>query len=80
MGKRLKLRALLLAFVIVCIIGLTGCSILQARTVYIPAGDPVQIRENLKGVKVWVFVDGKRQASKMDIPEGWYALDDNYEK
>ena len=48
-----------------------GC----ARTIYVPHGEPVRLRETVKDVKVWVMgPDGKPVAGKMDLPEGWYAL------
>ena len=48
-----------------------GC----VRTVYVPHGTPVRLRETVPGVKVWVKdTDGKPLAGKMDLPEGWYAL------
>ncbi len=50
---------------------LTGCM----RTVYVPHGTPVRLRETVKDVKVWVKdAGGEPVAGKMDIPEGWYAL------
>jgi len=50
---------------------LTGC----VRTVYVPHGTPVRLRETVKDAKVWVKdADGKPIAGKMDLPEGWYAL------
>jgi len=50
---------------------LTGC----VRTIYVPHGTPVRLRETVKDVKVWVKdADGEPVAGKMDIPEGWYAL------
>ena len=50
---------------------LAGC----VRTIYVPHGTPVRLRETLKDVKVWVKdADGKPVAGKMDLPEGWYAL------
>lgn len=50
---------------------LTGCT----RTVYVPHGTPVRLRERVKNVKVWVKdSDGKAVAGKMDLPEGWYCL------
>ena len=48
-----------------------GC----VRTVYVPAGTPVRLRETLKNVKVWVKdADGTVVPGKMDLPKGWYAL------
>ena len=50
---------------------LTGCT----RTIYVPHGTPVRLRETIKGVKIWVKdADGKPVAGKMDLPEGWYSL------
>ena len=50
---------------------LTGCM----RTVYVPHGTPVRLRETVKDVKVWVKdADGEPVAGRMDLYEGWYAL------
>jgi len=50
---------------------LAGC----VRTIYVPHGTPVRLRETVKDVKVWVKdAGGEPVAGKMDIPEGWYAL------
>jgi len=50
---------------------LTGC----VRTIYVPHGTPVRLRETVDDVKVWVKdADGKPVAGMMDLPEGWYAL------
>ncbi len=52
----------------------SGCG---TRTIYPPAGEPVRLRETVKGAKVWVMgSDGKPVASKCDLPEGWYVLPD----
>jgi len=48
-----------------------GC----VRTIYVPHGTPVRLRETVKNAKVWVKdADGKPVAGKMDLYEGWYAL------
>jgi len=48
-----------------------GC----VRTIYVPHGTPVRLRETVKNAKVWVKdADGKPVAGRMDVPEGWYAL------
>ena len=50
---------------------LTGC----VRTIYVPHGTPVRLRETVKDVKVWVKdADGESVAGRMDLYEGWYAL------
>lgn len=56
---------------------LTGCAGGSpfTRTIYVPHGTPVRLRETIKDAKVWVKdADGQVVAGKMDLPEGWYAL------
>ena len=51
-----------------------GCWI---RTVYVPHGEPVRLREKIRDAAVWALdADGKPVAGKMTLPEGWYALPD----
>ena len=51
---------------------LTGCGV---RTIYVPHGTPVRLRETVENAKVWVLdADGKPVAGKMNLPEGWYCL------
>ena len=50
---------------------LTGC----VRTIYVPHGTPVRLRETVKDVKVWVKDSGGEPvAGRMDLYEGWFAL------
>lgn len=50
---------------------LAGC----VRTVYVPHGAPVRLRETIRDAKVWVKeADGRVCEGRMDLPEGWYAL------
>ena len=59
--------AALIAALLLC----AGC----ARTVYVPTGEPVRLRETVKRAKVWVMgADGKPVAGVMDLAEGWYVL------
>lgn len=45
------------------------------RTIYVPDGTPVRLRETIKGAKVWVKdADGQAVPGRMDLPEGWYCL------
>lgn len=49
----------------------SGCG---QKTVYIPDGEPVRIREPVHA-KVWTLnAAGEPVAGEMLIPEGWYAL------
>jgi len=45
------------------------------RTIYVPHGTPVRLRETVEDVKVWVMgSDGQPVAGSMDLPGGWYCL------
>lgn len=56
-------------------LALVGCG---TRTVYVPDGQPVKLRESLYSVKIWVKdADGNTIATEMDIPEGWFILPDS---
>ena len=51
---------------------LPGCGV---RTIYVPHGTPVRLRETVEDVKVWVKdADGEPVPGRIDLPEGWYAL------
>ena len=53
---------------------LPGCG---TRTIYVPSGEPVRLRETIRGAKIWVLdKDGKPVAGIMDLAEGWYVLGD----
>ena len=52
---------------------LTGCAF--TRTVYIPYGKAVQLRETVKDVKIWAKdANGKLVPGKLDLPNGWMCL------
>jgi hypothetical protein len=45
------------------------------RTIYVPDGTPVRLRETIHSAKVWVKdADGQAVPGRMDLPEGWYCL------
>jgi hypothetical protein len=59
-----------LALAIFC---LAGCFV---RTIYVPDGKAVRLRQTIRNAKVWVIdADGQPVAGTMDLPEGWYCLD-----
>lgn len=59
-----------LAFLVVLL--LPGCG---ARTIYVPSGEPVRLRETVRSAKVWVLDEkGQPVAGVMDLPEGWFCL------
>jgi len=57
---------------IVLLVFIVGCA---THTIYVPAGEPVRLRETVRNVKVWVLDEhGKPVTGRMDLPEGWYCL------
>lgn len=72
----MKLPKRLLPFLLPILL-LTGCGggAPFTRTIYVPDGEPVRLRETVRSAKVWVLDEnGKPVAGKMDLPEGWYCL------
>ena len=53
----------------------SGCAMFT-RTIYVPHGQAVRLRETIKDAKVWVMTPDGVEAGVMDIPEGWYAMPD----
>lgn len=52
-----------------------GCSTPPfSRTVYVPPGTPVRLRENVQKAKVWVLVDGKPEPAVLNLKEGWFVV------
>lgn len=67
-----KAKTNLLIMVSLSLFYVTGCT---TKTVYVPDGKAVQLRQQVRNVRVWVWdKDGKRVAGKMTLPEGWYVL------
>jgi len=57
---------------VILVICVAGC---WTRTIYVPAGEPVRLRETVRDVKVWIVDEnGKPVTGRMDLPEGWYCL------
>jgi len=69
-------RTLALLAALSCVAaGGAGCG--RTRTIYVPPGEPVRLRETIEGAKVWVIdKDGKAVAGRADLAEGWYCLPD----
>ena len=60
---------IVVAIICILIVG-AGCF---TRTVYVPAGQPVRLRQTVRSVKVWVIdKDGKPVPSVKDLQEGGY--------
>ena len=57
---------------LLCMLLFSGCG---ARTIYVPEGEPVRLRETIRGAKVWVKdQNGNTVAGRVDLLEGWYCL------
>ena len=71
--KRLRARVRQTwAVVLLCVLLVSGCG---NRTIYVPEGEPVRLRETIRGAKVWVKdSNGNTVAGRVDLLEGWYAL------
>ncbi len=51
----------------------SGCAMFT-RTVYVPDGKTVRLRQKVSNVKVWVKeVGGNTAEGRMDLQEGWYC-------
>jgi hypothetical protein len=69
-ATRWKMALVVTLFASVC---LSGCT----RTILVPPGEPVRLREPIPQAKVWVAdKDGNEVPGEVDLPEGWYALPD----
>lgn len=69
---RAKVRKYWCLIPLMMVLSLAGCG---RRTIYVPDGTPVRLRETVPKVKVWVPDEsGSPTAGVMDLPEGWYAL------
>ena len=65
------------ARVILIVLGLVGLLVsgCATRTIYVPPGQPVRLRQTVRDVKVWVLdAQGRPVPAVMDLPEGWYCL------
>ena len=71
--KRLRARVRQTwAVIVLCMLFINGC---DNRTILVPEGEPVRLRETIRNAKVWVMdANGKPTAGKMDLPAGWYCL------
>ena len=70
-GNRKTLPVLAL-FVVLLLLSGGGCG---ARTIYVPSGEPVRLRDTVRSAKVWVLDEkGQPVAGVMDLPEGWFCL------
>ena len=68
-------------FGVICpisLIFLSGCFIKEIRTIYVPDGGTVRLRQDVKGVKIWAK-DGKGEwvPGQIDLKSGWYVKADS---
>ena len=58
--------------ILLVVLLLPGCG---TRTIYVPHGTPVRLRETIRDARVWVLdANGKPVAGRIDLPEGWFCL------
>jgi hypothetical protein len=63
-----------IAFLIVCLSAISGCA---TRTIYVPAGTPVQLAAPVKNTPVWIpDKNGVRVRSRMTLNEGLWVIED----
>lgn len=62
----------------VAVVGLlSACTPWFTRTVYVPDGKAVRLRERIEGARIWALdTNGEPVPGRMDLPEGWYVLPD----
>lgn len=76
-GRAVRTLSLFLLLLLALGSFLPGCSPWFTRTVYVPHGAAVRLRETLHQVKIWAKDEkGEFVPGTMDLPEGWYALPD----
>lgn len=52
---------------------LSGCTMFT-RTVYVPDGKMIRLRQSFNNAKIWVKEkDGNIAEGRMNVPEGWYC-------
>jgi uncharacterized lipoprotein YajG len=58
---------------LVCVL-CTGCTMFT-RTIYVPEGQTVRLRQDIKNAKVWVKEkDGRTAEGRLTLKEGWFCL------
>ena len=62
---------------LLCVIALSvsGCSLIPTRTIYVPPGRSVRLRQDIKNVKIWIKdAKGEVRASTLTLKEGWFVM------
>lgn len=74
MRARLKKEGWIIGFILITCVSMTGCDWFT-RTVYVPSGKAVRLRQDVQNVKVWVKTkDGETIPGSMTLKEGWFVL------
>ena len=64
------MRSIILFFLLF----LCGCTMFT-RTIYVPEGQTVRLRQDVNNVKVWVkTADGGVAEGRITLKEGWFAV------
>lgn len=71
--SRTRWKTALAATICACAFS-SGCG---THVVLVPPGEPVRLRQPIRGAKVWVAdKDGREVPAVVDLPAGWYCLPD----
>lgn len=75
MIRRKNLKPILLCLIVcAAVLPVSGCF---TRTIYVPDGAPVRLRQDVRGVKIWAKdANGKWVPGTMTLQDGWYCLSD----
>ena len=69
------MKNIFLAVAICSLLFCGGCISLWTKTIFVPDGQAVRIREKVYDAKVWVMTEtGEIVPGTMDLPQGWYCL------
>ncbi len=71
-AKTITWCAAIMWLVIAILCATAGCF---TRTIYVPDGKAVRLRQTIHNARVWVKTrDGKVVKGKLDLNEGWYVV------
>ena len=69
--KQGMITFVILVVALIIMLFTSGCF---TRTVYVPAGQPVRLRQSVRSVKIWALDEaGKPVKGVIDLPEGWFV-------
>lgn len=59
---------------LILVLSLSGCGTIWTRTIYVPEGAAVRLRQDVRNVKIWARdKDGEFVQGRETLPEGWFC-------